>query len=283
MVLYEDSDATLNVVRIWNKETTKTPLMRLGCGNDEDVIELRQDYTISTKPIHCNTYNSNGNNNLVFQQNSSTIAFYDKDDVNYPSGIFKYDTDVSINTSNFIQCQTMRAHIFDSHPSLETSDNDISFRYAGTVYMFYDKSLSNFQMRTDIVSDSNITCVALTETSDEKMKEDIDFVHTNCSDVVKKIPVRKYHMKNDKNKKLNIGFVAQECLSSITDFENVVDVSGDTMSLNYGRMCSVLWKCVQEQMERVDKLEAEITELKRRSAEPREASRPKTRTRKTTT
>ena len=32
MVMYEDSDASLNVVRTWNQETTKTLLLRLGCG-----------------------------------------------------------------------------------------------------------------------------------------------------------------------------------------------------------------------------------------------------------
>ena len=80
---------------------------------------------------------------------------------------------MSINVINFLQCQTLRAHIFDSHNTLEP--DDISFRYNGSTYMFYDNSLTRFQFNVDIQSGFYITCVALTETSDERLKDYIPF------------------------------------------------------------------------------------------------------------
>ena len=65
-------------------------------------------------------------------------------------------------------------------------------------------------MSANLTSGANITCVSLVETSDKRLKEDIDLVQTECSEIVKKIKVKKYTMKNDKKKKLNIGFIADE-------------------------------------------------------------------------
>ena len=56
-----------------------------------------------------------------------------------------------------------------------------------------DNSLTRFQFNVDITSGYNITCVALTETSDERLKDDIDVVRSDCSEIVKKIKVKKYY------------------------------------------------------------------------------------------
>ena len=181
MVIWENTESTNNVVRLWNNEQTITAILDLGVGANGIQFRLQPGIVmLNDAELRVNTINTNGNNNLILQQNNSTIATYDKDDGSYPSGIFKFDTDVSVRTDKFIQCNTLRAHIFDSHPTLQTGDNDISFRYAGVIYMFYDKSLSNLQMRTDINSTNDITCVALTHTSDKRLKTDIQTITTNC-------------------------------------------------------------------------------------------------------
>ena len=177
---------------------------------------------------------------------------------------FKFDCDVSINVINFLQCQTLRAHIFDSHNTLEPDDISFRFRYNGSTYMFYDNSLTRFQFNVGIQSGYNITCVALTETSDERLKDDIDIVHSDCSEIVRKIKVKKYYMKNDKRKKQNIGFIAQDVKEVIPEeFENVINEDNEFMSINYGRMCAILWKSHQEMMDKMEKMEEEITELER--------------------
>ena len=76
---------------------------------------------------------------------------------------------VSVRTDQFLQCNTLRAHIFDllyKNPTL-TSYGGMMER---TDYMFYDRSLTRFQFDVDMYSGYNITCVALTETSDERGK-----------------------------------------------------------------------------------------------------------------
>ena len=274
--IYEAIENTSSILRIWNDATVNSPITILGAGADANILLIYPTLIEARQPIRCNTYNTNGDFNMLLQQNGSTFAFYDKDDVNYPSGIFKFDCDVSVNVINFFQCQTLRAHIFDSHNTLEP--DDISFRYNGTTYMFYDNSLTRFQFNVDITSGYNITCVALTETSDKKLKENIDIVHSDCSEIVKKIKVKKYYMKNDgvenplgqrpiKRKRQNIGFVAQDVKEAIPEeFENVVNEDDEYMSINYGRMCAILWKSHQEMMVKMEKMEEEIRELKKPKA-----------------
>ena len=263
--IYEGIENTSNILRIWNDATVNSPITILGAGADANVLLVYPTLIEARQPIRCNTYNTNGDFNMLLQQNGSTFAFYDKDDVNYPSGIFKFDCDVSVNVINFFQCQTLRAHIFDSHNTLEP--DDISFRYNGSTYMFYDNSLTRFQFNVDITSGYNITCVALTETSDERLKDDIDVVHSDCSEIVKNIKVKKYYIKNDKKKRQNIGFVAQDVKETIPEeFENVVNEDNEYMSINYGRMCAILWKSHQEMMDKMEKMEEEIRELKKPKA-----------------
>ena len=201
--IYEAIENTSSILRIWNDSTINSPITILGAGTNANVLLIYPTLIEARQPIRCNTYNTNGDFNMLLQQNGSTFAFYDKDDVHYPSGTgtFKFDCDVSVNVINFFQCQTLRAHIFDSHNTLEP--DDVSFRYNGSTYMFYDNSLTRFQFNVDITSGYNITCVALTETSDERLKEDIDIVHSDCSETVKNIKVKTYYMKNDKKKRQN--------------------------------------------------------------------------------
>ena len=70
-------------------------------------------------------------------------------------------------------------------------------------------------------------------------------------------------MKNDKKKRQNIGVVAQDVKEVIPEeFEAVINEDDEYMSINYGRMCAILWKSHQEMMVKVEKMKEEIKELK---------------------
>ena len=115
----------------------------------------------------------------------------------------------------------------------------------------------------NINSNSNITCLGLTETSDQRLKDNIKPITTKCSNIVKKLKVKKFTMKNDEKKKINLGFVAQEVKGLIPkELENIVNEDNEYMSLNYGKMSVLLWKSCQEMMERMEKMEDEIKALK---------------------
>lgn len=238
----DPSDCSINKFPVAGKALSVAGLINTDTGIETDAID------------------TTGDTNLVVKQNGGAILTYDVGDATYPDGIFNFDKDVSINTGKYVQCNTIKAHIFDTHDSLEP--NDVSFRYNGTTYMFYDQSLSNFQVRTDIASNQDITCVALTETSDRRLKEDIDDFHSNCIELIKKINVKKYKFKDDKKNKTNIGFIADDVLENApSDIENIVDTDKDYLSMNYGRMCCLLWKCCQEQQSKIEHLEASVYEL----------------------
>ena len=104
MLMYEDSDATLNVVRLWNQETTKTAIMRLGCGATESVIEMQETFATFTQPIRSNTYNSNKNNDVVFQSNGSEYMKFNSTDI-------AVSQDLSMNSTKGIFTSTISNNI----------------------------------------------------------------------------------------------------------------------------------------------------------------------------
>ena len=74
-------------------------------------------------------------------------------------------------------------------------------------------------------------------------------------------------MKNDKNNKHNIGFIADEIEEVIPhDMENIVNNDNEFKSVNYGRMCAILWKSHQEMLVKMERMEEEINQLKKPKA-----------------
>ena len=114
----------------------------------------------------------------------------------------------------------------------------------------------------NINSNSNITCVDLVETSDKRLKDNIKDVDEDCSEIVKKVNVKTYNLKSDDKKKNHIGFIAQEIKEILPDkFEAVVNEDSEFMGINYGKMSAILWKCCQEQQNKIEHLEARLFEL----------------------
>ena len=88
-------------------------------------------------------------------------------------------------------------------------------------------------------------------------------VETDCIEIVKEVPVKKFYMKNDKERRHNIGFIAQDVEEAIPDdFENIVFKNEDGFfGMDYTKMGVILWKCCQEQQSKIDHLEATVYEL----------------------
>ena len=61
-------------------------------------------------------------------------------------------------------------------------------------------------------------------------------------------------MKNDKKKRQNIGFVAQNVKEVLPEeFEHVINEDNEYMNINYGRIRAILWKSHQEMMDKMEK------------------------------
>ena len=138
--------------------------------------------------------------------------------------------------------------------------------------MYFDASENTFKFGVKLVCEStdfscrDITCNELTynslvSASDRALKENIEDVETDCVDILKKVQVKKFNMK-ESNKK-QIGFIAQDVMEAIpNDFENVIGkVNKDFMGLDYTKMGVILWKCCQEQQSKIEHLEASVYEL----------------------
>ena len=117
----------------------------------------------------------------------------------------------------------------------------------------------------------NVTCVALTETSDAKLKENIKKVNTKeCYKAVKYIKPKTYNFINDESKKSNIGFVADDIKDAKMpkEWDNIIYYNDDGMKLlAYNKTSVVLWGCVQELMKEVEDLKKEVKKLKKIDSE----------------
>ena len=112
----------------------------------------------------------------------------------------------------------------------------------------------------------NLTCVALTETSDSKLKENIQEVNTKeCYKAVKYIKPKTYNFIKDEDKKSHIGFVADDIKDAKMPpkWDNIIYYNDDGMKLlAYNKMAVVLWGCVQEMQKEITNLKTEVTKLK---------------------
>ena len=103
------------------------------------------------------------------------------------------------------------------------------------------------------------------DSSDSRLKYDIDNVKSNCMNIIKKFKPKKFkrHDRND-NGKTHIGYIADEVLKAIPkEFENVVCKDREYLGLNYLVLPVLVHKAVLELNDKVDKLEKEIKELKK--------------------
>ena len=103
------------------------------------------------------------------------------------------------------------------------------------------------------------------DSSDSRLKYDIDNIKSNCMNVIKKFKPKKFkrHDRNDGGK-THIGYIADEVLKAIPkEFENIVCKDKEYLGLNYLVLPVLVHKAVLELSDKIDKLEKEIKELKK--------------------
>ena len=115
----------------------------------------------------------------------------------------------------------------------------------------------------------NVTCVALTETSDAKLKENVKEVNTKeCYKTVKYIKPKTYNFIKDEDKKSNLGFIADDIKDAKMpkEWDNIIYYNDEGIKLlAYNKMTVVLWGCVQELQKEITSLKGEITKLKKKN------------------
>ena len=187
--------------------------------------------------------------------------------------VISLSEDVSVVTGKGINCDEIFCNIYDNR----YPNGDIVWQFNDVSYMFYDYSEGKFKFLVNVESNEHISANYLKynfleQLSDKRLKDQIEDVETDCIEIVKKVPVKKFIMKKDKEKRKQIGFIAQDVEEAIPDdFENIVFKNEDGFfGMDYTKMGVITWKACQEMIQtqeklidKVNSLEAEIKELRK--------------------
>ena len=113
-----------------------------------------------------------------------------------------------------------------------------------------------------------LTCTALIETSDFKLKENIKEVNTkDCYSVVKYVKPKTFTFVKDEDKKSNLGFIADDVKNAKLppEWDNIIFYNDDGMKLlAYNKMTVILWGALQEMQKEITSLKGELTKLKKK-------------------
>ena len=273
-VIYEATVLASNILYIKNTQAIQTPEIVFQVGSteiidmEENTTRIKNKLSVENNIIECLTYGSNVNISTAvkFQKQGNDFITFENDNVN----MIKPMEGTTLNLTGKITPLSVECFTFDT----DNTNANITFAYNGATYMYYnitdDRVDFNKHISTGV---NNVYCNALFETSDKRLKENIEDVDEDCSDIVKKINVKTFNMKGDEQKKTHIGFIADELQDLLPKkFEGVVDKRGEYLGVNYGKMTAVLIKALQETLTKVEHLESSVYELQE---ELKEYKKPK--------
>ena len=284
-VIYEQLVLTDNILYIKNTQSVQTPKIIFQAGStevfqiEENTTRVKNTLSVENSSIECLTYGSNSgvSSPVKFQKQGVDYMSFNSNEIE----MLQPMTGTTLTLSGKIDPLEVETFSFNTDNTFAS----ITFAYNNSTYMFYNVIEDRFDFSRNVSSGTNnIYCNALFETSDKRLKENIEDVDENCSEVVKKINVKTFNLKSDDKKKNHIGFIADELQELLPKkFEGVVDKSGEYLGVNYGKMTAVLLKALQETMNKVEHLESrlfevedELKELKgKRKGETKPKAKPK--------
>ena len=116
----------------------------------------------------------------------------------------------------------------------------------------------------------SVTCVALTETSDAKLKENIKEINTKeCYKAVKFIKPKTYNFIKDESKKSNLGMIADDIRDAKLppEWDNIIYYNEEGIKLlAYNKLTVVFWGCMQEVIKEKDDLYDLVKTMKKEIA-----------------
>ena len=184
---------------------------------------------------------------------TSNTAFRVSDASSTPSVLLSIDKTfgMSVNTGSFTN---NAPSTFNEHVTV-----------AGTKKMLCNLIEPSTGTNIDLTASTVTINGTFVDSSDSRLKYDIDNIKSNCMNVIKKFKPKKFkrHDRNDGGK-THIGYIADEVLKAIPkEIENVVSKDREYLGLNYLVLPVLVHKAVLELNDKVDKLEKEIKEFKK--------------------
>lgn len=133
------------------------------------------------------------------------------------------------------------------------------------IYARYD---SQIQFRVGATVKAYINSSGLTNSSDERLKSDIKDMDDKYVQIADKLKPKTFKYKDDNSAKTNMGFVAQDLETIISElgiesdsFAPLGKDKEEYMGINYIQLIPILWAKVQQLSEEIEKLKSEKEDL----------------------
>ena len=254
----EDVDS---IMRFYVGNSTSANLQMTNAG-----ISLNRETTISS--VKTNLINSNGDNDLVFQRNGTEIfkleasVGVDNNDILNVSGANAGVSAVNVYGNSFKNRNLISDTVF--YGANSAGDNRVE-------YMKWNRSAQTLDFNAPIDNTGLPITGNIFDTtvSDERLKTNIEDVDTDFTSCITNVKVKTFKYKDDKYKTNDTyGFIAQElnehlpkeCKNIVK--ENKVKNEDETfLSINYMKLSVVLWKALQEEIDKREHIESRLFEL----------------------
>ena len=254
----EDVDS---IMRFYVGNSTSANLQMTNAG-----ISLNRETTISS--VKTNVIDTNGDNDLIFRRNGTEIfkleasVGVDNNDILNVSGANAGVSAVNVYGNSFKN----RNLIFDTifYGANSAGDNRVE-------YMKWNRSAQTLDFNAPIDNTGLPITGNIFDTtvSDERLKTEIEDVDTDFTSCITNVKVKTFKYKDDKYKTNDTyGFIAQElkehlpkeCKNIVK--ENKVKNEDETfLSINYMKLSVVLWKALQEEINKREHIESRLFEL----------------------
>ena len=146
--------------------------------------------------------------------------------------------------------------------SISSNGESMVISSSGTSNTYHTYSTSTNSYNFVVTANGTVTCVTLTQTSDEREKTNIVDLPVGL-ETIKELRPRQFDWISEDQDNSVYGFVAQELEQVLPSLVNTYmkDENTERKSIKHIELISVLTKAVQEQQELIERLEARITAL----------------------
>ena len=212
--------------------------------------------------LKCNTINTNGSNDMVFQIDGTEILKFRASDSLILGSDASTFSSPKVYSNEFLN----RTLTFDTvfYGANATSDGRVE-------YMKWNRSAQqlDFNAPIDNTGIAIIGNIVDTTVSDERLKTNIQDVESNFTECVKNVKVKTFEYTDEKYKNNDkYGFIAQELQEHLPkEFNHIVKENKEKnsddkyLSINYMKVNLLLWGALQETLTKVEHLESSVYEL----------------------
>ena len=256
-------------------ENASNSVMRFYAGNSTSVnLQIAQTATLNeillnratkcSNVFYTNTIDTYSDTDLIFRRNG--VEYFRLDDLT-GTDILNVANDKGVSAS-YVFGNRFWNRSFSSDTTFFGSNvaGDDRVEYMKWNYLSQSVDYNAPIDNTGLAITGNIID---TTVSDERLKTNIEDVDTDFTSCIKNVKVKTFKYKDDKYKTNdNYGFIAQELKEHLPkECKNIVKENKDKtsddkfLSINYMKLSVVLWKALQEEINKREHIESRLFEL----------------------